>query len=361
MRLFQNSALYPAYLPRLRRLTQDVTTFTGQRDCFLADRFGAPHFLHPVLQGAPEAFFANGDEERSQRAWAREQGMPGKPMLQTILLAQIEAHRTEIFYNMDPMRYDSSFIRQLPGCVRRSIAWRAAPSPGADFVAYDAIVSNFPAILTSYAKIGARTAPFFPAHDPVLDEYAANDDRPTDILFVGGYSRHHRQRARLLEAVTELSSRHVVALHLDRSRLTRLADTPLGRFGPLASHRRPDGIRAAARGPLFGRDLYAALSQSKIILNGAIDMAGVERGNMRCFEAMGARAALVSDEGIYPSGMEPGRTLVTYRTPSEAVATLGTLLMDKARREEIAADGNEMLRRRYSKAAQWAAFQAIAA
>ena len=361
MRLFQNSALYPAYLPRLKLLTQDVTTFAGQRDRFLADRFGAPHFLKPVLDDAAEAFFANGDEERSQRAWAREQGMPGKPTLRAILLAQIESHRTEIFYNMDPMRYDSSFVRQIPGCVRRSIAWRAAPSPGADFVAYDAIVSNFPTILKGYARDGARTAPFFPAHDPVLDDYAMNNDRPVDVLFVGGYSRHHRQRAKLLEAVAELSDRYVVALHIDRSRMTRLADTPLGWFGPLVPHRRPIAFRAVTRGPLFGRELYEALSRSKIVLNGAIDMAGNERGNMRCFEAMGARAALLSDEGVYPSGMDPDRTLITYRTPSDAVATLGTLLLDKARREELAANGNEMLRHRYSKAMQWAAFQDIAA
>jgi 5,10-methenyltetrahydrofolate synthetase len=75
MRLFQNSGVYPAYLPRLRELTVGATGFAAQRSAFLADRFGACHFLLPVLQGDPDAFFTNGDDEALQRQWACEQGI----------------------------------------------------------------------------------------------------------------------------------------------------------------------------------------------------------------------------------------------------------------------------------------------
>lgn len=41
-------------------------------------------------------FFTNGDDNTSQGLWARENGMPNKPSLEDILLAQIERHRTEL-------------------------------------------------------------------------------------------------------------------------------------------------------------------------------------------------------------------------------------------------------------------------
>ena len=136
MRLFQNSGLYPSYLALLNQLASDASSFDERRQIFLNDRFGALHFLSPVLDGAPEAFFTNGDDEILQRRWAREQGIAGKPTLEAILLAQIEQQRTEVFYNLDPVRYPSTFVRKLPGCVRKTFCWRAAPSGNADLTAY---------------------------------------------------------------------------------------------------------------------------------------------------------------------------------------------------------------------------------
>ena len=78
-------------------------------------------------------------------------------------------------------------------------------------------------------------------------------------------------------------------------------------------HRRPDAIAEIAKPPVFGRQLYELIGSSKIVLNGAIDMAGTDRGNMRCFEAMGCGALLVSDAGGYPDGMQPGPKKILAR------------------------------------------------
>ena len=359
MRLFQNSGVYPAYLPRLRELTRNCTSFDAQVSVFLADRFGAAHFLQPVLKRDPSAFFTNGDDEVLQRQWARENGLPANAAIETILLAQIEHHRADVFYNIDPMRYPSRFVARLPACVKRKIAWRAAPSPGADFSAYDFVVCNFPGILTGYRRLGWRTAEFAPGHDQVMDQYATVVDRPVDVLFVGGYTRHHRKRAELLEAVAAMSNSIHIRFHLDSSRLTRLAESLPGRVMPLGRHRRPSGIRAVAKGPLFGLDLYTALSQAKIVLNGAIDMAGPDRGNMRCFEAMGCGSALLSDEGNYPQGMVPGANLLTWREPADAKRRIRELLDVDAGRTVMAREGFEMVSESYSKQEQWHRFQQL--
>jgi Glycosyl transferases group 1 len=360
MRLFQNSGTNPSYYSRQSQRPQSAGAFKVQVARFLEDRYGALHVLAPVLNGDDTAFFTNGDDEVLQRTWAREMGMPAKAIQEDILLAQIEAHRTEVFYNLDPMRYGNDFVSRLPGCVRRTVAWRAAPSAGVDLGGYDLVVCNFPSILRTYQQRGWQAAYFAPAHDPVMDEYAGNNDRPIDVLFVGGYSRHHTRRAAVLEAVAGLRTRYRVEFYLARSRFTRLAESPVGFLAPVGKYRRPRNVRAVSREPVFGRDLYALISQSKIVLNGAVDMAGEDRGNMRCFESMGCRSLLLSDEGVYPEGMAEGKTLVTYRSSTDVVKKLDKLLQAPRVMTSIADAGHNMIAHRYSKEQQWRAFEVIA-
>jgi glycosyltransferase involved in cell wall biosynthesis len=361
VRLFQNARYYPSLRPRIRQLAKGRTTFAGNIDAFLDFREAASHFLLPVEQRQEWAFFTNGDDIEIQKLWAREQGLPSNASPSEILKAQIEAHRTEVFYNLDATGWDADFIKGLPGCVKKTIAWHAAPLLKVDFAAYDLVVCNFPSILAAIEQQGNRTAYFFPGYDSALDPFAARQDRPIDVLFVGGYSRHHRKRAAIIEAVAELAGAYNVVYHLDRSRLCRLAESPLGRLLPLAKHRRPSAIRNVTREPRFGRDYYELLSTAKIVLNGSIDMAGADRGNMRCFEALGGGALLLSDQGNYPEGMQDGDTMVTYASPEDAVSRVKALLQMPEQRLALARAGHEMVSTRYSKQVQWARFEALVA
>ena len=358
MRLFQNSALYPSYLARLNQLAANAVSFADRRAVFLNDRFGAPHFLQPVLAGATEAFFTNGDDEILQRRWAFERGVPGKTTLEAILLAQIEHHRTEIFYNMDPVRYPSSLVQKLPACVRQTLCWRAAPSGNADLTAYGAVLGNFPSILEAWRSKGCRAELFYPAHDPVMDEYG-HGERPIDVLFVGGYSRHHTGRARTLEQVARLADTRRIVYCLDASRLTKYAESMIGTWLPLQKHRRPDAIAKIAKPPVFGRQLCELIGSSKIVLNGAIDMAGADRGNMRCFEAMGCGALLVSDAGNYPEGMDADATMLSYETGSDCLAQIENALKNWSEAREKADRGRDKIRDLYSKQRQWYHFERL--
>jgi glycosyl transferase family 1 len=361
VRLFENSRYYPSLRPKIRQLIRGRSTFASQIDAVLAFRESAVHILLPVDQRAEWAFFANGTDEILQRNWARELGMNSSASLSDILRAQIEEHRTEVFYNLDVTSWESDFARRLPGCVRKKIAWHAAALKGVSFEGYDLVVCNFPSILAQIAGQGRRTAYFAPAYDEELAPFASREDRPVDVLFVGGYSRHHRRRAEVLEAVAELAGELNIAYHLDRSRLCRLAESPLGRLLPLSEHRRPSAIRGVSRDPIFGLDYYEALSAAKIVLNGAIDMSGPDRGNMRCFEALGGGALLLTDEGNYPEGMTDGQTMVTYSSPRHAVEQIRALLGDPARRLSMARAGHDMVAARYSKEHQWKQFESLVA
>jgi hypothetical protein len=349
--------LYTSYFNRLNRVAAGCTTFETRRAVLLADRFGAPHLLEPVLNGEAQAFFTPGNDAILQRMWAIENGLPRDVSLEDILLAQIEAHRTEVFYNLDPIRYGANFLGRLPQCVKYRIAWQASPSPTSSLGLYDLLVCNFPTILSRYKLAGWNAAYFSPSHDPAMDKWANNSERTIDVAFVGGYSRHHRRRAKVLEAIASLRHKRVLAFHIDSSRLTHLSESPFGQLLPLGKHRRHRDIRAVARDPVYGLDLYDILSSAKIVLNGAIDMAGNDRGNMRCFEALGCGALLLSDEGDYPLGIHDRLNVRMYRDASSAVSIVEEMLENEPMRANVALRGFHFIRSQYSKARQWHDFQ----
>ncbi|MBK8085091.1 MAG: glycosyltransferase [Devosia sp.] len=361
MRFFQNSGLTRGYLPRLRSLTQGVVGFREQRDTFLADRYCASHLLKPVLNAEPEAFFTNGDDATLQRAWGREHGLKPDASLEDILLAQIEEHRSEVFYNLDCVTYQSAFLRRLPGTVRHRLCWRASVSGKIDLTGYDAVLCNFPSFVARWTALGARAAHFCPAHDPVLETYSANDTRTVDVLFTGTVSQHHADRVRMLERVAELAGAFRVRYLLTLSRLTRLASTPAGLVGPLRQHRLPQAVRRISTPGVFGRELYQALGSAKIVLNvnGLYEIVGVERGNMRCWEALGSGALMVSDEGNYPEGMVAGEMFRTFRSLEDVVGVVKEALADSVGSAMMARKGQELVRNRYSKERQWKDFLAL--
>lgn len=361
MRIFQNAGVYRSYKPRLSAITKNHATFSSSIDAFINDRVGIAHILKPVLDRASDGFFTNGDDERTQHLWAAEQGLSKQTSLDEILLAQIEHHNTDVFYNSDPMRYGDQFLKRLPGCVRKTIAWRAAPSSGGEFLRHDVIVNNFPSILNDYQRQGVRAEYLAPAHDPEMDRYAAQTDRPVDILFVGSFSRYHRSRTEMLESIAALRESLTIALHLDVSRYTRLSETPLGWVGPLKKDRRSSAIRSVSRSPVFGRDLLKALSEAKIVVNGAIDMAGPDRGNMRVWEALGCGATLISDRGLYPDHIEDGVHFCGYDSPLDVPAIAQQLISAPNMAGKIANAGYQSIANNYSKELQWRRFLEIVA
>ncbi|NOJ50688.1 glycosyltransferase family protein [Bradyrhizobium archetypum] len=354
MRVFQNNGLSRGF--RVHRRQLPYRSFAAGRAQFLDTRFTASHILLPVLTDSPDAFYTNGDDESLQVLWAKENGLRTRN-LEQILLAQIEQHRTEVFYNLDPIRYGSEFVAKLPGCVKKSIGWRAAPSGSADLTKYDLIVCNFPSILERWRQKGCRVAYFFPAHDPVMDTYAAGRSDELNLIFIGGFSRHHVKRSQALRAAASTPGIRA-RFYLEDSRLTRLANF-LPPVPALRSYRHPDEIRKNRADPLYGRDAYAAIAKSSIVFNGAVDMAGEDRGNMRCFEATGCGAVLLTDAGRYPEGFVDGETMLEYSSPEQIPELIQRLMRDETLARSIARAGCVMVRERYSKQLQWTKFQEL--
>ena len=361
MRLFQLIAFGKPYLSYFAAKGSRNTfgTYESLKRELLNDRYGNSHILEPIERDLPDAFLSIADDWQSQRAWAREKGLHAKTRDDEIVLAQIEEHRTEVFYNVDPIGYDSSFLKRLPGSVKRTVCWRAAPIGRADLTKYDRCVCNFQGLLDQWSRMGLKTAWFEPAHDPVASAYGRNENRPIDIAFVGSFSRHHVTRNNFLKEIAALDGEYEIRFHLSLGRVTSVIDRFAllqWMFPALALDRR---LRAVTHEPVYGRAMYELFGGARIVINAAIDMASEFRGNMRCFEALGCGALMLSDAGVYPPKLVSGRDFESYNDVDDALRKIRRSLSEYDASRLIADTGRRTVEVEYSKAAQWAAFVAL--
>lgn len=355
MRLFQMMGFGIDYLHNFsKRHSSTINlTFSQRKRLLLDDRYGASHILKPVYDNDPNCFFTVCDDPILQNQWAHEKGIKANN-LTNILLAQIEEHKTEVLYNNHPIGFPSSFVKQLPGCVKKAIAWRAAPVGNADLSAYDAVVSNFDSLNANWRAKGWKSAYFSPSWDPEMMSYAANKNRSNDLFFTGSYSRTtgHDDRLEVLNAVASMSNHLKIDMHLLYRKWGRLADQVPWRW-ILIPIRLPSQLNAIVSPPVFGREMYQALSQAKIVINPATDIAGDERGNMRCWEALGCGACMISSAGRYPEGFEAGVHFETFTNTDDLLYKIKELLANESRMRAIADAGTNMIKSRWSKKNQW--------
>lgn len=364
MKLFQSAGFGSHYLEafNLRNPVSKFESFGERRHALLQDRYDATHILKPVYDRDPNCFFTICDDPVLQILWARENGLGASSDLTDILLAQIESFQPDVLYQLDPILFPSSFVRRLPGCVKKAVAWRAAPIGGADLSAYDIVLSNFETLNARWREKGLHTAWFSPSWDPEMAPYAENMDRPVDVFFTGSYARTtgHDDRLAMLDAVAQLSDGYRIDLRLMSRKWGRLADKPFIRWIPVPI-RLPQSLRATTAKPVYGREMYAMLARAKILLNPATDIAGDIRGNMRCWEALGCGACMLGSAGRYPDGFDAGVNFESFTDADDLVQKVKNLLADDARREAIAKNGAEMLARVWSKERQWNDFQSLLA
>ncbi|MHA3842289.1 glycosyltransferase family protein [Sphingomonas aestuarii] len=359
MRILQNINFYSSNAKIFSQSASSGIGYIEQKRSIIESLLLGSHILEPVLDCDESTFLSAGNLLAFQKQWAREHGWNNPKSESEILLAQLESHRSEVFYNLDPVRFDDNFIAKLPGCVKVKIAWLAAPSRSATFNRYDRIVNNFPSILLGQARRGLNSEYFFPSHDERLNRFSNNSNREVDIVFVGGFSRHHLNRTAMLGELAILSEKYKIALHLDLSKATKIAETPFGFIPPLRRFRRSAPIKRISQPPLFGRSMFERFSNSKVVVNGAIDMAGGDRGNLRCWEALGCGSLLLTDKGSYPAGFEQGKTHIEYDSGYGISNVLEDLLSNPELISSVSRAGHRMISSVYSKSNQWKSFQQI--
>lgn len=363
MRIYQCIHRYPPHIPLFEQrcgITDDMD-FETVRRLLIEDGYASTYVLQPALEERhEEVFYTVWDYQRLQGLWAREHGLKTRDPVE-IKLAQIEEFRPDVFYNMSAV-YDQGFIGRLGKSARRKdVCWNAIiEATPRTFTEYDGHVSLHRPFVAYWRERGLPALELQPAIPGAWSALQC-PGKTIEVLFYGQYTpgglldNRNRLSERLLHHAQESGSD--IRCHLSYTERRRT----LFRIPGISGWRIPSPIisfprrfvREHALPPLYGRSLYEALAQAKVVINAYGDYNRSFKSNMRLFEAVGCGAFLVSEAGDYPDGFEPDVDFLTYRNFDELVEQVERILADWPVYAEAAARTQKKIASLYGKERQW--------
>jgi spore maturation protein CgeB len=316
--------------------------------------------------------------EPLQRAWMREKGASDDISSENILLQQIQYFRPNVVYFQDSITYNGAFVEkvklQFPE-IQLCIGNLCAPFTSAQvnsFKVFDYFTVCSPFFKLQLSKYSIHSVIIPHAFDSrILNKIESDNAFPeVPFAFIGSVfadEGFHSTRRRVLEQMVDdgipfsfygnLPDRSSVGLLKRRASFvaSRILDNVgLGRItdaiAPIRKGRNHEqmprrltlskGLYTKARQPVFGLDMFKALSRAKIGFNIHIDCAGDYAANMRLFETTGVGTCLVTD---YKSNIseffDEGSEFVTYKSADDCIEKIRWLLDHPRACEEIARKG----------------------
>jgi spore maturation protein CgeB len=344
MKFLQLATYYHAYLSDFYRQNPHLSeaSFDMQISELIRDGFGAGHIVTPYMLNVgyeSQLIIANCS---AQLRWAQEHNMThldSQYWMFEIAKKQVETFKPDILYNLDPITFDSRFIRNLSWKPSLIIAWRAATIPNqVDWKDLDVILSNSSVCLRHASKLGVKATEYYhPGFAPFIEQIVREEPKQWDVVFSGQWTPEHKKRNAFLTEVTKTSQ------NKDR-------EFSLGFFIPTQHPGTlPDDIAKHNHGSRWGIHMFRALKSGRIVLNAAIDMAEGEAPNMRLFEVTGVGSFLLTEhQHNIQNFFEPGVEIETFKDQNELIEKIYYYLGHPEEREAIARRGQERCLRDYS-------------
>lgn len=274
-----------------------------------------------------------GNSDGLQSRWAYEHGVSGLDS-EAIVLEQIKAFEPDIVFLQDLNFFSIETMQSLGGGYILA-GQLSCPWPGDDRVyTMRCLFSSFPHYIPRIEKLGVK-AVFNPlAFDPIVIERAVDGmvsgrfsrqlrERPYDCVFVGGVGApsHWKAGMEVLEEVAR--------------------EVPTFKWWGYGAELLPAGsaLRDKYMGQAWGLDYYRILAQAKVCINRHGEVAQGYSNNMRCFEATGMGALLVTENSLNLSDYFNATECVSYGSPEEAVYAIKSALNNEPVRKQIAANG----------------------
>ncbi len=279
--------------------------------------------------------------EPLQRQWARENGVkvdgwvlgrragviPWPQYVQSnawfyaVLAAQVKHYRPDVLYVQDMNGTSASFLREVRPYVKLITGQIACPiATSADFREYDLVLTSFPHFVKKFRDNGLHSEYFNLGFEPRLLERLKKGPQHS-VVFVGGLSSEHAERIRFLEQVT----------------VSKQVDIWGYGFNSLSEG---SVLRRFHHGELWALEMYEVLYNASIALNNHISVAKEYANNMRLYEATGVGTLLITDaKDNLASLFEPGKEVVAYHSPEEAIEVIEYYLGHEEERNAIAKAG----------------------
>jgi spore maturation protein CgeB len=369
MKVYQCIHKYNPHIPLLEKkygVTDDMDFKTLQR-IVVDDGYASTYILLPALQHkTEEVFYTVWNYDRLQHLWAKEHGLKTKD-LSKIKLAQIEEYKPDVFYNFSAF-CDGNFIKKLGKAKnRKDIYWNGIiESKPRTYLEYDGQISLHKPYIKYWKDRGLAALELQPGIPRGWGD-SAIVDKNIDVLFYGQYLKDFfGDRNKLIEDLLQYKKSNAKDVHCHLTyteqgiTIFRIPKLPWTRINlPFITFPSPL-VREHSLPPLYGDSLYSAISQAKIVVNAYTNNNHDFKSNMRLFESIGLGAFLITEEGNYPDGFEPGVDFYTYTDSKSLISQIERVLADWPLHAEIAQRTQKKITDLYSKERQWDDFHAFA-
>lgn len=249
-------------------------------------------------------------------SWAFENG--ARDFSKSFVAHQIEDFKPDVIFLQD-------LSIKLPPTNALIAAQCSCPMPSR-LPKLDVVFTSFPHYVERFERMGVKAVYNPLAFDPiVLDRVGEAGDRVYDCVFVGGvgHPSHWQRGMETLEAVARA--------------------IPTFKWWGYGYETLPadSALRDKYQGQAWGLDMYRIFLQSKIVLNRHGEVAQGMTNNMRCFEATGCGAVLLTERSLNLQDFFSGTEALGYGSPDEAIAAIQSLLKNDDVRREIGRRGQE--------------------
>ncbi len=270
---------------------------------------------------------AGGDSAAAQLAWKLVRRMPGMRrtgLFEETLAAQVRRFAPDVFMCLSPVLVDPQLVSALRGSFDLAIGQHAAtalPNIGR-LGCYDLFLSSFPPTVDALRRNAVTAELFRLGFDPDVLQHIGAPERDYEIAFVGNFFPGvHDSRVRLIETLCE----HFEGMRVWSSTIDGLAPS--------------SPIRARYAGTAWGLEMFKVLSRSRIVLNHHGDIPPFAN-NCRLYEATGCGALLVTDARAGLSQIfTVGKELLEYENSDECIALIERSLRDRRAATELAQAG----------------------
>jgi spore maturation protein CgeB len=391
VRLLKIGIYPPAYLELFYSVHTALSAepYAVQHSTLIGDYFGTSDFWTRNLKELGyEAIDIVANCQPLQNSWAREHAVPFEAdWLFRVTTAQIKAFRPDVLIIADYQVFDAQVIRQIrTECpsIRLVLGWCGAPFHNDSvFNEWDIILSCVPDLVSRFRKQGHRCFHVNHAFERQILDSLTDGQPAVDFSFIGNVvkaPRFHEEREKILLELIERTPLQIWSdikpggvQRLNGTLARRLANNAASiseRIGMPArifpsvirrlgvedwllceddSQHVDPRLAGRAHPPLFGREMFQKLRDSKVTLNTHIDISRDSASNMRLFEATGVGACLLTDwKRNIAQLFEPETEVLTYRNVDECVEKLRYLLEHDDQRRSIAAAGQRRTLREHT-------------
>lgn len=312
------------------------------------------------------------NDHRLQKKWANENSVvPEK--ISDILFAQVKSCKPDILW-IEDLNYISpewiDAIRKQIKSIRLIAAYHCAPFNKKvldNLKEVDFVVTCTPGLKSIIEGWGKKSYLIYHGFDTGLLSRIKSEPGiyKNDFIFSGSLitgGDFHADRIKLIEKL--LKEKIDIGLYVNLENQFRirakqfiyLFSNLLGKmkmeqfvnnhkvfdYGKTRVNNYSDAIMRVKRPPVYGIDMYNLFSDSKIVLNFHVGVAGDYAGNMRMFEVTGIGSCLLTDNKRNISDLfDSGSEIVVYDNAVDCTAKVRWLLEHEDERKKIALAGQQ--------------------